>query len=566
MKYSDRPWTKEYNDWVVKDPVIPDKTYKDFLEESFKNNPDRPAMYFMGKTITFKELDDLSSRFANFLSRLGYGPGDVVSILTPNIPQNQIANVGTALAGCIAQGISILLTPKEMAYQLNQSGARVLVIWDVIFEQKFLQIAEQVPDLKHIVVCSLDDYLPPVKRVLGNLLKKLPKGKVVPVPSKTVQGFKEMLANHLPRRPRVEVKPEDTCLIQYTGGTTGVPKGAEITHRNLVCCLVVMKNWLDLKERDEVYCSAFPFFHIAGLFVGMINLIMGNPQILIPDPRNPKHFCSEYSKYHPTGSANVPTIYMTLLNTPAFRNADHSRCKAFISAASPLPEQLLYDLEAVVGKGKVLELFGMTETMVTAMDQPKKKKKIGSVGLPWPQYRIKVVDLETGENEVDIGKEGELIVQGAGVMKGYWNRPDETAQTLRTLQDGQWLFTGDIVRMDEEGYLYVVDRVKDMIDVRGFNVFSREVEDVLYQHPAVEVCAVVGAPDPKREGTNLVRAVIQLRPEYLTRDSNELAGEITEHCKSNLAHYKVPATVEFIQQMPLTSLMKINKKALRVKQ
>ncbi|MFA5065039.1 MAG: AMP-binding protein [Dehalococcoidia bacterium] len=563
VKYSDRPWIKEYNEWVVKDPVIPDKTYKDFLEESFKRNADRPSMYFMGKTITFKELDDLSSRFANFLSQLGYGPGDIVSILTPNIPQNQIANVGTALAGCIAQGISILLTPKEMAYQLNHSGAKVLVIWDVIFEQKFLQIADQVPSLSHIIVCSLGEYLPPLKRVLGTLLKKLPVGKIVPVTSKTVVGFKEILSKYPPQKPRVDVKPENTCLIQYTGGTTGVPKGAEITHRNLVCCLIQMKNWLDLKERDEVYCSAFPFFHIAGLFVGMINLIMGNPQILIPDPRNPKHFCAEYSKYHPTGSANVPTIYMTLLNTPEFRNADHSRCKAFISAASPLPETLLHDLEAVVGKGKVLELFGMTETMVTAMDQPQKKKKVGSVGLPWPAYQIKIVDLETGTREVDIGAEGELIVQGGGVMKGYWNKPEETAQTLRALQDGQWLFTGDIVKMDEEGYLYVVDRVKDMIDVRGFNVFSREVEDILYQHQAVEVCAVIGIPDSKREGTCSVKAVVQLRPEYLTHDSNKLAGEITEHCKNNLAHYKVPAIVEFIQQMPLTSLGKINKKALR---
>ena len=563
MEYEDRPWIRQYNDWVDPNISIPDKTCLDYLEESFKRNPDRPAMHFMGRTMGFRELDDLSARFSRFLADLGYGRGDAVSIVTPNIPQNQIVNVGVFRAGCIAQGISILLSPKEMAYQLNHSGSRVLVIWDMIFEQKFLEIRDQVPELTHIVLCNLGDFLPAFKRILGNLLKKLPSGKLVPVPGKTVLPMNEIWKQYAPSPPEVRVTPEDTCLIQYTGGTTGIPKGAEISHRNLVACLTQMKSWLALKEMDEVYCSAFPFFHIAGLFVGLINLTMGNPQILLPDPRNTGHFCKEYAARRPTGVANVPTVYQMLVEDPAFRSLDHSNCRHFISAASPLPEKLLRDLEAVVGEGKVLELYGMTETMVTTLDPPGRKKKAGSVGLPWPAYRLKLVDLETGTREVPLGEEGELIVQGAGVMKGYWRMPEETDRTLRDFQGEKWLFTGDVLRMDPEGFLYLVDRCKDMVDVRGNNVFSREVEDVLYQHPAVELCAVVGVPDPKRPGTQMVKAIIQPAADYQGGEPAAVEEGILDHCRENLAHYKVPRVLEIIPEMPLTSVGKVDKKVLR---
>jgi len=563
MSYDERPWVKFYPEWVNPNPAIPETTYLDCLTESFAKNGDRPAMHFMGRTISFRELDELSARFAHFLAENGYGSGDAVSIITPNIPQNQIVNVGVCRAGCVAQGISVLLAPKEMAYQLNHSGAKAALIWDVMFEQKFMKIQDQVPNLKHVAVCNLGEFLPGAKRFLGNLLKKLPSGKIAPVAGKTVLTLPEVLKKHPPQAPKVSVKPEDTCLIQYTGGTTGVPKGAEVSHRNIMACMVQMVNWLDLKERGDIMCSGFPFFHIAGLFIGMINLHLGNPQILLPDPRNAAHIANEYKKYRPTVVANVPPVYQMLIDHPAFRSLDHSKSRYFISAASPLPEKLYHDLEAVVGRGKVLELFGMTETMVTSLDPPRQKKKIGSVGLPWPAYRLKIVDLETGTKEVPLGQEGELIVRGPGVMKGYWNMPEETARTLKEFEGEKWLFTGDVLRMDQEGYMYVVDRCKDMIDVRGNNVFSREVEDKLYEHAAVELCAVVGMPDPKRPGTQLVRAVIQPTPEYKDKDKKELEKDILEHCRENMAHYKVPRVIEFTEAMPLTSVGKVDKKVLR---
>jgi len=563
MKYSERPWVKQYNDWVDPNVQIPDKTYLDFLNESFARNPRRPVMYFMGRTMLFNELEELSAKFANFLAEIGYGKGDVVSIATPNIPQNQIANVGTCRAGCIAQGISVLLSPKELVYQLNHSGARVLVIWDVTFEEKFMKIKDQVPALTHIVTCNLGDYLPGIKRFLGNLLKKLPAGKVVPIEGKTVLSMQQLMEKYPARAPQVTLKPEDTCLFQYTGGTTGVPKGAEVTHRNIVTCLVQAKMWMDLKDMEEVYCSAFPFFHIAGLFLGMINICMGNPQILIPDPRNVNHFCKEFDRYHPTGVVNVPTVYQMLMEGLDFKKLDHSRCRYYISGASPLPEKLIQDMESVVGEGKVLELYGMTETMVTALDPPKKKKRAGSVGLPWPAYELRLVDLVTGTHEVPFGEEGELIIRGPGVMKGYWNMPEETEKTLRDFDGKKWLFTGDILKMDDDGYLYLVDRCKDMVDVRGNNVFSREVEDVLYLHPAVELCAVVGVPDPKRQGTQMVKAIIQITADVKAKDTKVLEDEIRQYCQEHMAHYKVPRVIEFINEMPLTSVGKVDKKVLR---
>ena len=563
MTYDDRPWTRSYNDSVPSEIEIPDKTYLDYLKESFARNADRPALHFMGRTVSFKELDDLSARFSRFLADNSYGPGTPVAVATPNIPQNQIVNIGVCRAGCIAQGISILLSPKELAYQLNHSGAKVLVIWDVAFAQKLVPVADQVPELEWVIWCNLGEFLPAPKRILGRLLKKLPAGQVGPLPGKKTAGLPDILRSHRPDPPRVGLTPQDTCLIQYTGGTTGVPKGAEITHRNIVTCLVQMKAWLGLRERDEVYCSAFPYFHIAGLFVGMINLIMGNPQILLPDPKNIKHFCGEYARYRPTGVANVPTVYQMLVDDPNFRGLDHSHCRHFISAASPLTETLHRRFEEVVGSGKMLELYGMTETMVTTLDPPGRKKRVGSVGLPWPVYRMKLVDLETGTREVPVGEEGELIVQGPGVMKGYWKMPEETARTIKDFGGENWLFTGDVLRMDEDGFMYLVDRCKDMVDVSGHNVFSREVEEVLSAHPAVELCAVVGAPDPDRPGSQLVKAVIQPGPDFRSRAEDELAADITRHCGENLARYKVPRIIEFTTTMPLTSVGKVDKKVLR---
>jgi len=566
MNYDDRPWLKHYEERLSPDISVPDVTSVDLMESCFEDFPDRAAFHFLGVSKTFGELDAYSLRFANFLAEIGCGPGDVVGISLPNIPQYMIAHAGALRAGCAATGVSFLLSAKEVTHQLNDSGARVFVTMDTLFEQRFLKLQEKVPNLTHVVVANVAEFFPGLKRVLGRLLRKIPSGKVVPVPGKTVVAFPEILRKYPPKQIQATVRPEDTCLIQYTGGTTGLPKGTELAHRNLVTNMQQYMSWLeaDVERGKETYCSGFPFFHLAGLGVCMASMALGFTQTLIPDPRNTKHICEEIARHRPTLIANVPSLYQMLLETPEFKSLDFSSVKACISGAAPFSVEAIQNFEAVVGEGKVLELYGMTEASpILTMNPHKGRKKIGSVGVPVQSTWLKIVDLEDGTREVPFGEEGEIIAHGPQIMKGYYNQPDETAHALRELQGRRWFYTGDIGKMDEDGYLYVVDRAKDMLIVGGFKVFSREAEETLYEHPAVEYCAYVGVPNPDRPDSDRVKAVIQLASAYKGKDEKELETDIVAFCKENMAPYKVPKIVQFVDAIPLTSVGKVDKKALR---
>ena len=566
MQKDDRPWLKHYDEGVEPDLCHPDVTYVELLESSFSGFPDRPAFHFLGVTKTYGDLDLHTQRFANFLAQIGCGNGDVVGINLPNIPQYMIAHAGTLRAGCTATGVSPLLSPKELAYQLNDSGTRVLVTLDTLFEEKFLKIRDKVPHLHHVVVANVAEFLPLSKRILGKFLKRIPTGNVVPVSGKTILTFPELLRKYAAEKPEVAVKPEDTCLIQYTGGTTGLPKGTELTHRNMVANLYQFKNWLlDCAEPGTATtCSAFPFFHLAGLAHCMLSMALSQTQILIPDPRNTTHICKEIARYRPTIIAHVPTLFQMLLETPMFRSLDFSACKVCLSGAAPFSVESIRALEDVVGKGKLVELYGMTEASPLLTSNPcKGMKKIGSVGTPVQSTWLKIVDLENGTRELPIGEEGEIIAHGPQIMKGYLNKPDETAHALREFQGRRWFYSGDIGKMDEDGYLYIVDRAKDMIIVGGYKVFSREAEETLYEHPAVEYCAFVGVPNTERPGSELVKAVIQLKPEYRGKDEEELKQDIIGFCRENMSPYKVPKILAFTDEIPLTSVGKVDKKALR---
>ncbi len=564
MTYDERPWLKSYDEWVEPDLVIPDSTYTSFLEESLSDFSSSAAYHYLGVTRTFAELDADSRRFATFLSEIGCNPGDVVAINMPNIPQYLIALAGTLRAGCAATGVSPLLTPKEMVYQLNDSRARALVTLDAIFEQRFLKIHNKVAGLTHVVTANIGDFLPWPKRALGKLLKKIPSGKVSDLPNKTVLSFGQLLSKYAPKQSNVTIRWGDTCLIQYTGGTTGMPKGTELTQRNILSNLLQSKQWIDFGRGDEVYISGFPLFHMAGLFIGLSAMALGNTQILIPDPRNTRHICNEFEKYRPTRMGHVPSLYLMLLNDPKFKTLDFAPLQCCLSGAAPFPVESLRALEAVVGEGKVIEVYGMTEASPLLTSNPyKKKKKIGSVGLPLQSTILKLVDLDSGTTEVPVGAEGEIIARGPQVMKGYYNKPEETAYALRDFNGERWLYTGDVARMDEDGFFYIVDRSKDMLNVGGYKVFSLEVEDTLYDHPAVGFCAVVGIPNPDRPGSEIVKAMIQLRPEFKDKDHAELEKEIMEFCRENMAPYKRPKTIQFVDTLPLTSVGKVDKKAIR---
>jgi len=561
---NDRPWLKSYDAWVEADIDFPEVSCTQMTEKIFERYPDRAALHFLGTTIDFRRFKDLSLRFADYITQSGCQPGDVVAINLPNIPQYLIAQAGCLLAGVAATGLSPLLTPKEMAYQINDSGAKALVTLDAIFEKRLLKIKDQLPDLDLVVATGVLDFAPPIKRFLGKLLKKVPSGKICPIEGKSIITFNRIIKEYLPQKPDLKVSPDDTALIQYTGGTTGVPKGAVLTHRGLVANLIQATQWVELKEGSEVYCSAFPFFHLAGLAFGLSGLGIGSTQILIPTPRDTRHICKEMTRYRPSVLCNVPSLYQMLLNEPLFKDLDFSGLNLCISGAAPFPTDSLKALDEVVGAGKVVEVYGMTETSpLITMNPYKGKKKIGSIGVPLQNTYVKLADLQGGKTEVAPGEPGELIVRGPQVMKEYFNRPQETAKTIKEFQGAAWLYTGDVAVMDEDGFFTLVDRAKDMLIVSGYKVFSKEVEETLQQHPLVEICAIVGIPDPKKPGSELVKAVIQLTAEKAGQDLAQSKQKILEYCRENMAPYKVPKIIEFMDELPLTAVGKVDKKLLR---
>ena len=562
--YDERPWLKSYDPLVRHELKPSEETYVDLLMKGLNFRPESSAFHFLGRTFTFRELDRLSLAFASFLRSQGCSPGDVVGINLPNTPQYLIALAGTFRAGCAASEVSPLLTPKEMAYQLNDLKAKALVTLDAIYENRVQKIKNDIPSVGCILPTGIADFLPPYKRILGKLLKKIPSGKVEPITGKHVVPFKEAVSKHLSDVPLASVKPDDTCVIQYTGGTTGMPKGAVLTHRNMVANLYQVAEWLDLMMGGGPVCSGFPFFHQAGLYFGMIAMAWAYTQCLIPDPRNTKHMCKEISAHRPSMMLHVPSLYQMLMDDPGFSRLDFSSCNVCLSGASPFSKEAVASLEAIVGKGKVVELYGMTEASpVIAMNPLKGTKKIGSVGLPVQGTLIKLVDVETGTREVPLGEEGEVIISGPQIMKGYHGKPEESANSLRKLGDRTWLYTGDVARMDENGYFFLVDRTKDMLIVSGFKVFSREVEEVLCEHRAVELCAIIGIPNPERPDSQIVKAVIQLSRDAQGKDHAKIEKEILDHCRENLTPYKVPKLIEFTDAIPLTAVGKVDKKVLR---
>jgi long-chain acyl-CoA synthetase len=546
------------------DPKEWEISYVDAIKETFEKFPQQLAFTFMGMKVKLAELDRYANRFANMLIAHGFKKGDVVGINLPNIPEYIIAWLGTLKAGCVASGLSPLLSTEEMEHQLKDSDARGLVTLDAIFAGRLVHIASRLHELKLVVAANVGGFMPRIKRILGKLLKKIPQGKVTELAGKYVLHFKEAIS---PKRypndpPEVKVIPDDIAYIQYTGGTTGMPKGAMISHRNSVADLLIAQKWLGWEKGQGVALSGFPFFHIAGTFFAANAIYLGWPQILIPNPRDTNHICKEIRKHKPTHLVNVPSLYQMLISNPRFKTLDHSRLQACISSAAPFPEESQEILENIVGKGKLLEVYGMTETSpITTMNPSRGLRKLGTIGLPILNTDIILVDPITGKI-VAQGEPGEICVKGPQVMVGYYKNPEETRQVI---DENGYLHTGDVAIQDEDGYLRIVDRTKDMIIIGGFKVFSKKVEDVLTKHPAIESAATMGIPDPKRPGSELVKAYLTIAPGYASGKNEEsLKADIIKMAGEKLAPYEVPKIIEFRKELPLTSVGKIDKKSLRV--
>jgi acyl-CoA synthetase (AMP-forming)/AMP-acid ligase II len=554
--YAKKPWLKFYDDHVPPNLEYPETTFVQLFREAVGQCANRVALYYMGASITFAELDVLSNKFAHFLKKSGLEPGDVVGVNLPNIPAFYIAVIGIQKAGCVLSGVSPLLSPEELEYQLNDSGAKALLTLDALFG-KVREVAERT-GVRAIAVAETGDFLPIVKRVAGRLLKKLPTGRVDPIPGIEVVKVRDLLEKMPESRVEEKVPLEAPIMMQYTGGTTGPPKGAVLSQANFVRHFNQIRVWLDSGIGEDTLLSAFPMFHHAGLFMAKVCLLGGLTQVAIPNPRDLDFIISAIKKYRPTGIGNVPTIFLELLKKPAFRELDFSGVKWFLAGAMPFPAEYIKEFERVVGEGKLIEVFGMTETNPITTSQPRYGlKKFGSVGIPYPDTEVKLVDPETGEI-VPVGEPGEFVAKGPQVFTaGYHNRPEETARTLR---DG-WIYTGDICKMDEDGYFYVVDRLKDMVIVSGFKVFTRTVDEVLMEHPGIDVAATIGLPDPKRPGSEIVAAAIVLKPGV--EKGGGTREEITGYMREKVAPYKVPKRIDFVDALPTSGVGKVLKRELR---
>jgi acyl-CoA synthetase (AMP-forming)/AMP-acid ligase II len=546
--YSSRPWLKNYDAHVPANLNYPWMSFIDMTRKSFREVPDRAAMVYIDTVISFKELDVMSNKFANFLLDRGVKQGDVVGLNMPNIPAYLICFVGAQKVGCITTGVSPLLTEHELEYQLNDSAARVLVTFDVNLPRINAVIAKT--KVKTLVVAGVFDFMGPVDW-------KAPPGEMKKEGAVEVYNSIDILKKYPDKEVDTWVDRDSDCLMQYTGGTTGPSKGAILTNRNISHQILQWVVWTDSKIGEEVGVSAFPLFHQAGLFYGFVGLSTGMTQVLIPNPRDVAFIITQIKKYKPTVVANVPTLFMEMMKIEEFKTMDLSFVKFYGSGAAPFPAELIKQFYEIVGDNKLVEVYGMTETSPLLTGQPfLGKKKVGSVGMPMPDTEVKLVDPATGEL-AKLGEPGELCARGPQIMRGYHNKPEETANSIR---DG-YMHTGDVATMDEDGFFFIVDRLKDMVSVSGMKVFTRELDEIIARHPDIEMCASVGVPDPVRDFTEIVATAVVLKPGV---EANDAARQsIISFMRERVAPYKVPKQIIFMDSLPLSAVGKILKRELR---
>lgn len=548
-------WWKNYDEGVPFTIDYGDTTLNDFLKDAVRDFPDRTAVIFEGATMTYKQLYDQVRRFATALTDLGMKKGDRVAIQLPNTPQFLIAFYGIQYLGGTVVMTNPMYVQRELEHILTDSEATFMVLLDSFWVNKVRPMLDKTK-LKKIIVTSFNDYLPFPKNFLFPFAPAAKKaGLVVKVPSEqNVFWFKDLLRKYPANPPDNKVGPEDLATFQYTGGTTGLPKAAMLTHRNLAANAMQVASWMSTSTRGaEVNISALPFFHSFGLTVCMdLGVYFAGTMVLIPDPRNIKHLVESMAKYKATLFPAVPALYTAVNNYKDIGNYDISTVKACVSGAAPLPEEVQKQFEKITG-GRISEGFGLSEASpVTHANPLYGKRKVGSIGVPMPDTDAKIMDLEEGTQEMPRGESGELVLRGPQVMKGYWNKPEETANTLRN----GWLYTGDIALIDEDGFFFIVGRKKDMIIAGGYNIYPREIDEILYQNPKILEAAAVGIPDARRGET--VKAYIVLKP-----DQTATEEEMANWCKERLAPYKVPKLYEFREELPKSNVGKVLRRILR---
>jgi len=545
----EKSWHKSYAPGVPHEVEFERVTMPEALTRNAKQFSNHTALLYMGKKIFYPELERLVNRFGRALIDMGVKKGDKVAMLLPNIPQIVIANYATFRIGAVAVMNNPLYTERELEYQLNDSDSKILVTLDLLLPRAL--ILKGKTKIENIITCHINDYLPFPKKQLFPMVKKQMYRKVEP--QKDVYQFLDLIKKY-PDGPLENVAGwDDLAAFIYTGGTTGVSKGVMLTHSNISCNVQQFGAWFpDLKKGEESVLAVFPFFHSAG-FTAIQNYSLwgGFKDILVPRPE-PGSIIEMLKKFRPHFLPAVPTIFVGLLNSEEFRKMDLSFIKGFFSGAAPLAADTIQQLKDLTG-ATMLEVYGLTETAPIATVTPWGGKiKPGTVGIPVPNTDVKVVDVETGKEEMKQGVPGEVIIKGPQVMKGYYKKPEETAAVLK---EG-WLYTGDIGFFDEDGYLSIADRKKDMIIASGYNIYPREIDEILFEHPKVLEACAIGIPDAYRGET--VKAFIVVKPgETLTEE------EITQWCKEKLAAYKVPKMIEFVDALPKSAIGKILRREVK---
>ena len=543
-------WSHIYKELGVTELEFDNRPLGAYIEEHAANRPDAPALFFFARSFSYAEYNAEVNRLANALSAAGIGPGDAVGMHMVNIPQYAFALGAVSKLGAVGVSVSPLMTPKELAYVLEDSGVRALIS---LADLAPVLGATQLPGtLDRVIVTGATDFLAPAELTLPSL------------EGVDVQSYLDLVDEASDAFSQVEVQPDDTFVIKYTGGTTGRSKGAQLSHRNVIFNTVQASAFDPAPEIGaEVVTGAFPLFHVAGLAYIVYSIRIGGGFTLLPDPRNIDQFCATMKQNPPTRIAAVPALYQMLQANPAFAEIDFSRLRIARTGGAPMTITQREQLSAVLGQDKLSDAFGMTETSPSYVANPGTRYRMGSVGVPLPGADVRIVDVETGTKELPAGEPGEIITAGPHVMKGYLKRPEEDAIVLRELDGKTFMYSGDVGYMDEEGYVFICDRIKDMLVVGGFKVFSVEVEDVLNGLPSIAACAVVGSADQDRPGNDVVNLFVQLSPDHQGRDQAEVQAEIEGYAQDHLAAYKKPRAIHFVDAIPLTPVNKIDKKLLR---
>lgn len=557
--YLSKPWLKHYPEGVPPEVDVPEISVPQRFDQMADKYSNKTALIFYGKKISYRELKDLSNRFAAALADLGVKKGDTVALYLLNCPQYVIAYFAALKAGAKITPISPVYTSQEVKHQLQDSETRTVICEDMLYDN----IERAGIALDNIILSNIGDFLPKLKKLFGKTaMSKAYQGHSAPTPQMIAQAgihiFNDLLKKYPAIPPDVKIDPKtDLAALPYTGGTTGLPKAAMLSHYNMVSLQQqVMSFWPFFKEGNETVIAFLPFFHIYGQVVLMLGgLTQGHTIVLFTTP-DIDEILTAVERYQASAFYGVPTLYEYLKEHDKTDRVNWKRMKAIVCGADTLHQSTIEGWERRTGT-KILEGYGMTETTAVSHTSPYHRPKSGSFGVPIPGVDAAIVGVDDNEF-VPIGEDGELILAGANIMQGYWKRPDANAETFIEIDGRQWLRTGDLVRMDEEGYFFFFDRKRDLIKHKGYSVFARHVEEVLYNHPQVKAAGVVGVPDPKVG--NIIKAYVVLQGEARGQVSEE---EIMEFCRENLAHYKVPGIVEFRGELPKTDVGKVSRRELR---